>query len=112
VADSIYTEISKQVHNILSSQIVPFEYYKDELSDMVIYASQIPFGSAEIVTILPLVENYLIVYQDGLFVEINAQLEHTRSFVNKQHTPIVAAYKIGGSMIAIVTPERVFYVKG
>ena len=112
VADSVYTEISKLFYNTIEPTITPFEKYTDDLTDMVIYANQLPQRSAEVVTILPVSKGYLVVYADGVMVVINAQLELLQKLEYNQFAPIKAAYKISGNNLAIVTPDRVHWIGG
>lgn len=112
VADSVYTEISKLFYNTIEPTITPFEKYTDDLTDMVIYANQLPQRSAKVVTILPVSKGYLVVYADGVMVVINAQLELLQKLEYNQFAPIKAAYKISGNNLAIVTPDRVHWIGG
>jgi hypothetical protein len=80
------------------------------LNDIIIFAHQLPQGEAEIVTMLPLSEGYLVVYADGLFCVVNSQLEVIRQFEHKQHVPIKAVYKIAGDKIAVISPTYTFFI--
>ena len=110
IADSMYSEISKQFYNAIDETFAPFEHYRDALTDMVIFAHQLPQEGADIVSVLPLGENYLLVYANGVFIVINPQLIPIHQFECKQHLPIKAAYKISGNNIALVSPSCVFFV--
>jgi hypothetical protein len=77
---------------------------------MVIFAHQLPQEEADIVSILPIGEDYLLVYANGVYIVINPQLESIRRFECKQHLPIKAAYKISGDNIVLVSPSCVFFV--
>ena len=110
MADSMYSEISKQFYDAIDETLAPFEQYRDALTDMVIFAHQLPQEEADIVSILPIGEDYLLVYANGVFIVINPQLESIRRFECKQHLPIKAAYKISGDNIVLVSPSCVFFV--
>lgn len=110
MADSMYSEISKQFYDAVDETLAPFEQYRDALTDMVIFAHQLPQEEADIVSILPIGEDYLLVYANGVFIVINPQLESIRRFECKQHLPIKAAYKISGDNIVLVSPSCVFFV--
>ena len=106
----MYSEISKQFYNAIDETFAPFEHYRDALTDMVIFAHQLPQEGADIVSVLPIGENYLLVYANGVFIVINPQLIPIHQFEYKQHLPIKAAYKISGNNIALVSPSCVFFV--
>ena len=110
MADNMYSEISKQFYDAIDETLAPFEQYRDALTDMVIFAHQLPQEEADIVSILPIGEDYLLVYANGVFIVINPQLESIRRFECKQHLPIKAAYKISGDNIVLVSPSCVFFV--
>lgn len=110
MADSMYSEISKQFYDAIDETLAPFEQYRDALTDMVIFAHQLPQEEADIVSILPIGEDYLLVYANGVFIVINPQLESIRRFECKQHLPIKAAYKISSDNIVLVSPSCVFFV--
>lgn len=110
MADSMYSEISKQFYDAIDETLAPFEQYRDALTDMVIFAHQLPQEEADIVSILPIGEDYLLVYANGVFIVINPQLESIRRFECKQHLPIKAAYKISGDNIVLVSSSCVFFV--
>ena len=75
-----------------------------------IYAHQLPQREAELVSVLPLANHYLVVYADGYMATINAQLEVIRQSEYKQDLPIRAAYKVAGNIVALVTPTRIGYL--
>ena len=110
IADSMYSEISKQFYNAIDETFTPFEHYRDALTDMVIFAHQLPQEEADIISVLPIGENYLLIYANGVFIVINPQLIPIHQFECKQHLPIKAAYKISGNNIALVSPSCVFFV--
>lgn len=110
LTDSIYCEISKQFYQTLDKHITPFEQYIDVLTDVVIHAHQLPQSNAEVVSVLPIMEGYLIVYADGTLWVINPKLDPVRQFEYKHNTPIKSAYKLSGNTIAIVTPTYISYI--
>ena len=110
LTDTVYGEISKQFYDAIDETLTKFEKYTDPLTDLVIYAHQLPQREAELVTVLPLANHYLVVYADGYMATINAQLEVIRQSEYKHDLPIRAAYKVAGNIIALVTPTRIGYL--
>lgn len=110
LADTVYGEISKQFYDAIDETLTKFEKYTDPLTDLVIYAHQLPQREAELVTVLPMANHYLVVYEDGYMATVNAQLEVIHQSEYMQDLPIRAAYKVAGNVIALVTPTRIGYL--
>ena len=110
LTDTVYSEIAKSFYATIEATITNFEQYTDPLTDWVIYAHQLPQREAAIITVLPLANNYLVIYADGYMATINSQLELIYHTHYQQHLPIRVAYKVSGNVISLVTPERIDYL--
>ena len=110
LADTVYGAISQHFYAMIKETLTAFEQYTDPLTEQVIYAHQLPQREADIVTVLPMANDYIVVYADGYLLTINAQLEIIQQTEYKQHLPIKAAYKIAGNIISFLTPTRIDYL--
>ena len=110
LADTVYGAISQHFYAMIKETLTTFEQYTDPLTEQVIYAHQLPQREADIVAVLPMANDYLVVYADGYLLTINAQLEIIQQTEYKQHLPIKAAYKIAGNIISFLTPTRIDYL--
>lgn len=110
LADTVYGAISQHFYAMIKETLTAFEQYTDPLTEQVIYAHQLPQREADIVAVLPMANDYLVVYADGYLATVNTQLELIHHTEYAQYAPIQAAYKIPGNVIALVSPSRINYI--
>ena len=110
LADTVYGAISQHFYAMIKETLTTFDQYTDPLTEQVIYAHQLPQREADIVAVLPMANDYLVVYADGYLATVNTQLELLHHTEYAQYAPIQAAYKIPGNVIALVSTTRINYI--
>ena len=110
LAATVYGAISQHFYAMIKETLTAFEQYTDQLTEQVIYAHQLPQREADIVAVLPMANDYLVVYADGYLATVNTQLELLHHTEYAQYAPIQAAYKIPGNVIALVSTTRINYI--
>ena len=110
LADTVYGAISQHFYAMIKETLTAFDQYTDPLTEQVIYAHQLPQREADIVAVLPMANDYLVVYADGYLATVNTQLELIHHTEYAQYAPIQAVYKIPGNVIALVSPSRINYI--
>ena len=110
LADTVYGAISQHFYAMIEKTLTAFDQYTDPLTEQVIYAHQLPQREADIVAVLPMANDYLVVYADGYLATVNTQLELIHHTEYAQYAPIQAVYKIPGNVIALVSPSRINYI--
>lgn len=110
LAATVYGAISQHFYAMIKETLTTFEQYTDPLTEQVIYAHQLPQREADIVAVLPMANDYLVVYADGYLATVNTQLELLHHTEYAQYAPIQAAYKIPGNVIALVSTTRINYI--